>query len=66
MLALVTLLVINTELAFATVTSKVTDCPAAIISGLAVMLTTVAVEGTTVMGTLAAAVWLPAPVAVAV
>jgi hypothetical protein len=30
------------------------------------MLTIVAVEGCTVMGTLAAAVWLPAPLAVAV
>jgi hypothetical protein len=55
-----------TEFAFATVTVRVTGCPAAIIGALAVMLTVVAVEGSTVMGTLAAAVWLAAPLAVAV
>jgi hypothetical protein len=66
MLVLFTLLVMNTEFVFATVTVRVTDCPAAIVCALAVMLTTVAVEGATVMGTLATVVWLPAPVAVAV
>jgi hypothetical protein len=55
-----------TELVFATVTVSVTGCPAEIAWVLAVMLTTVAVEGATVMGTLAVAVWLPAPLAVAV
>jgi len=48
MLVLFTLFVINTELAFATVTVRVTDFPAALVCALAVMLAVVAVEGCTV------------------
>jgi len=62
-----------TELAFATVTVRVTGAPAAIVSALAVvppfvavMLTVVAVEGCTVMGVFDEAVRLPVPLAVAV
>jgi hypothetical protein len=47
MLVLFTLFVINTELAFATVTVRVTDFPAALVCALAVMLAVVAVEGCT-------------------
>jgi hypothetical protein len=55
-----------TEFAFVTVTLKVTGAPASMVGVFVVMLTVVAAEGCTVMGVLAEAVWLPAPLAVAV
>jgi hypothetical protein len=64
MLVLFKLFVMYTELVFATVTVRLTDCPAVMVCEFADTLTTVAVEGATVMGTVATAV--PEPLAVAV